>query len=36
MPTMWRRDLEADGVKFERWLRVRLPNASDLRMSPLV
>ncbi len=23
MPTMWRRDLEADGVKFERWLRGR-------------
>src|SRR5206468_1829471 len=36
MPTMWRRDLEADGVKFERWLRGRLPNARDLRMSPLV
>jgi hypothetical protein len=33
---MWRRDLEADGVKFERWLRGRLPNARDLRMSPLV
>lgn len=36
MPTMWRRDLEADGQKFERWLRARLPNATDLRMSPLV
>ena len=36
MPTMWKRDLEADGAKFERWLRARLPRATDLRMSPLV
>lgn len=36
MPTPWQRDLEADGKKFERWLRARLPEASDLRMSPLV
>jgi aminoglycoside phosphotransferase (APT) family kinase protein len=36
MPTMWKRDLAADGVKFERWLRARLPHASDVRMSPLV
>jgi len=36
MPTMWKRDLEADARKFERWLRAKLPAASDLRMSPLV
>ena len=36
MPTLWQRDLEADGKKFERWLRERLPRATDLRMSPLV
>jgi len=36
MPTMWRRDLEADGKKFEGWLCGRLPGASGLRMSPLV
>jgi len=36
MPTPWQRDLEADAPKFERWLRRRLPQARDLRMSPLV
>jgi aminoglycoside phosphotransferase (APT) family kinase protein len=36
MPTMWQRDLEGDGRKFERWLHRRLPRATDLRMSPLV
>lgn len=36
MPTMWQRDLEADGRKFEAWLRGKLPKASALRMSPLV
>lgn len=36
MPTPWQRDLEADGKKFERWLQERLPDATDLRMSPLV
>ncbi len=36
MPTMWQRDLEADGRKLEGWLRAKLPRAVDLRMSPLV
>jgi aminoglycoside phosphotransferase (APT) family kinase protein len=36
MPTPWQRDLEADGKKFERWLQEKLPDATDLRMSPLV
>jgi aminoglycoside phosphotransferase (APT) family kinase protein len=36
MPTPWQRDLEADAVGFERWLRTKLPEAKDLRMSPLV
>jgi aminoglycoside phosphotransferase (APT) family kinase protein len=36
MPTPWQRDLEADAVKFERWLRAKLPDAKDLEMSPLV
>jgi aminoglycoside phosphotransferase (APT) family kinase protein len=36
VPTPWQRDLEADGPKFEAWLRRRLPGARDLRMSPLV
>lgn len=36
MPTHWQRDLEADGKKFEAWLRQQLPHATDLVMSPLV
>src|SRR5262245_3610453 len=36
MPTAWQRDLATDGPKFEAWLRRRLPQARDLRMSPLV
>lgn len=36
MPTPWQRDVEADAPKFEAWLRARLPEAGDLRMSPLV
>lgn len=36
MPTPWQRDLEQDAPKFFRWLRARLPGASDVRMSPLV
>ncbi len=36
MPTPWQRDLEADTPKFEAWLRAQLPEARDLRMSPLV
>jgi len=36
MPTPWQRDLEADAPGFERWLRSKLPDAEDLRMSPLV
>jgi aminoglycoside phosphotransferase (APT) family kinase protein len=36
MPTPWQRDLEADGPRFAAWLRQRLPDADDLRMSPLV
>src|SRR5574342_1426704 len=36
MPTAWQRDLAADSPKFEAWLRRRLPQARDLRMSPLV
>lgn len=36
MPTMWQRDLEADGRKFLEWLKAKLPEAGDLRMSPLV
>jgi aminoglycoside phosphotransferase (APT) family kinase protein len=36
MPTPWQRDIEADAIKFERWLRAKLPGATDLRMSTLV
>jgi len=36
MPTPWQRDLEADGRKFEDWLRKQLPDARKLRISPLV
>ena len=36
MPTPWQRDLEADAIGFERWLRTKLPDAQDLVMSPLV
>jgi len=36
MPTAWQRDLATDGPKFEAWLRRQLPQARDLRMSPLV
>jgi len=36
MPTPWKRDLEADGGKFEAWLRQQIPAARDLRVSPLV
>jgi aminoglycoside phosphotransferase (APT) family kinase protein len=36
MPTPWQRDLAADAVKFERWLRARLLHATGLQMSPLV
>jgi len=36
MPTPWQRDLEVDGRKLERWLRGKLPEGTQLRMSPLV
>ncbi len=36
MPTAWKRDLEADGKKFEAWLRGKLPDARELNLSPLV
>ena len=36
MPTPWQRDLEADAPKFEAWLRRKLDDASEVRMSPLV
>jgi aminoglycoside phosphotransferase (APT) family kinase protein len=36
MPTPWQRDLEADAPRFEAWLRRKLGDASDVRMSKLV
>ena len=35
MPTAWTRDLEGDGKKLLEWLRAKLPDASELEMSPL-
>jgi aminoglycoside phosphotransferase (APT) family kinase protein len=35
MPTLWQRDLEADGQRLRAWLERKLPGARDLRMSPL-
>jgi len=36
MPTMWQRDLEADGRKFLAWLERQIPGASEVHISPLV
>jgi aminoglycoside phosphotransferase (APT) family kinase protein len=36
MPTPWKRDLEADGRKFEAWLARQLPHARELELTPLV
>ncbi|MBX3025050.1 phosphotransferase family protein [bacterium] len=36
MPTMWQRDLETDRANLTAWLRRRLPDAGDLRVSDLV
>jgi aminoglycoside phosphotransferase (APT) family kinase protein len=36
MPTFWQRDLAADREKLTGWLRSRLPDASELRVSELV
>ena len=36
MPTMWQRDLEQDRARLTDWLRRRLPEASDLRITDLV
>lgn len=36
MPTMWQRDLDADRANLTAWLRPRLPDATDVRVSDLV
>jgi aminoglycoside phosphotransferase (APT) family kinase protein len=36
MPTMWQRDLESDRDKLTAWLRAKLPDARDLRLSELL
>lgn len=36
MPTPWQRDLERGARKLETWLRRKLPDAEDLRISELV
>lgn len=36
MPTMWQRDLDADRSKLTDWLRQRLPEATDVRVTDLV
>jgi aminoglycoside phosphotransferase (APT) family kinase protein len=36
MPTMWQRDLAADGAKLTAWLQRQLPDATELRISDLV
>jgi aminoglycoside phosphotransferase (APT) family kinase protein len=36
MPTMWKRDLDADRRSLAAWLRLRLPNAGEIELSPLV
>ena len=36
MPTMWKRDLEADRKKLGEWLRDKLPDARDLALSELI
>ncbi len=35
MPTPWQRDLEADGRRLRGWLERKLPDARDLRTTPL-
>ena len=35
MPTPWKRDFDADGKKLLAWLRGKLPDATDLEMTPL-